>query len=323
MFTLGGEFVTAFPSVNDAAEQNNLPKAGIRQCCLGITKNCGGYIWSYEKRVTAVDTDNIPINEGEEWRDVVGFEGLYKVSSHGRVWSVVRRNPANGTLVGGALLTNRIDYRGRMTTPLRGADGKNKNAVTARLVAMAFIPNPNNLPQVNHKDENPLNNVVENLEWCTAKYNCNYGTRTQRMIDKQRMAVLQYTLKGTFVKEHRSMNEAARELGVDAGHISDVCNGKRRWAYGFFWRYKDDALYEEAKQRITKKIEQSNIARKINMSKSLGKRVRQYTLDGKFIKEYTSSRYASEETGIKRPYISMAATGKKESAGGYVWKYVE
>lgn len=322
-YALDGTFMERYKNADVASEKSGVPKPNILACCRGVTKNCGGFIWSYNSTAASILENDIPVETDEEWRDVVGLEGLYMVSSHGRVWSVRRRRESSGSMTGGFMLSNYIDRRNRITSSLTLKGGKHKTAVTARLVAEAFIPNPYNLPQVNHKDENPLNNHVNNLEWCTAKYNCNYGTRTQRIVEKQRMEVLQYTLRGEFVKGHPSINEAARALKVDAGHISDVCNGKRRWAYGFFWRYADDALYEDARKKIIEKIRLSKEKRKANMSKSLGKRVRQYTLEGDFVKEYISSRYASDETGIKRPYISMAATGKKDSAGGFIWKYVE
>lgn len=322
-YALNGTFMARYENADVASEKSGVLKRNIMTCCRGVTKNSGGYIWSYNNTATSILENNIPTEANEEWRDVVGFEGLYMVSSHGRVWSVRRQRESSGSMTGGFMLSNHIDKRNRVTNSLTAQGGKHKTAVTARLVAEAFIPNPDNLPQVNHKDENPLNNHVDNLEWCTAKYNCNYGTRTQRIVEKQRMNVLQYTLRGEFVKGYSSINEVARELKVDAGHISDVCNGKRRWAYGFFWRYADESLYEDARKKIIEKIEQSKERRKINMSKSLGKRVRQYTMEGDFIKEYISSRCASDETGIKRPYISMAATGKKDSAGGFIWKYAD
>ena len=120
---------------------------------------------------------------------------------------------------------------------------KNKNCkpfYVHRLVAITFIPNPNNLPQVNHKDENKANNRVENLEWCTAKYNTNYGTALKRMAEKltngkRSKKVDQYTLDGEFVRTWPSVRQITRDLGILG--VCACCKGKRPSAGGFVWRY--------------------------------------------------------------------------------------
>ena len=106
----------------------------------------------------------------EEWRDIKGYEGKYQVSNLGRVYSYHKRDFL--------VLNPRKD--GRLQVSLC-KNGVNKMFKVHRLVAESFIPNPNNLPQINHRDENPKNNRVENLEWCTHKYNMNYGTRNIRI----------------------------------------------------------------------------------------------------------------------------------------------
>jgi len=104
-----------------------------------------------------------------------------------------------------------------------------------RLMAQVFIPNPNNYPQINHKDENPLNNSIDNLEWCTAKYNMNYGTRTQRAAEKTSTPVVQKTKNGEEIKTYKSQAQAGRETGVLGSHISQCVNGKRKSTGGFIW----------------------------------------------------------------------------------------
>ena len=104
-----------------------------------------------------------------------------------------------------------------------------------RLVAQAFIPNPDNLPDVNHKDENKHNNNVNNLEWCTKEYNFYYGTAIQRRGKK----VIQCDLTGKQLKEWESTKEVERQLNIDHAHISKCCKGKQKTAGGFKWIYAE------------------------------------------------------------------------------------
>ena len=136
-------------------------------------------------------------------------------------------------------------------------DGKSKRILIHRIVAKAFIPNPNNLPQVNHIDENPSNNDVNNLEWCSAKYNMNYGEGAKKRhlkIDyskpcyrinaikngkKACKPVLMFAKDGKFLKEFESAVEAEKETGVNRRHISDVVRGKRATSGGYKWKFKE------------------------------------------------------------------------------------
>ena len=113
----------------------------------------------------------------EEWRDIKGYEGRYQISSEGRVRSLDRIGK-NGYSYKGKILKPRPTKRGYIKANLSG-----KIYAVHRLVAQAFIPNPNNYPVVNHKDENPSNNCIENLEWCDVKYNINYGTANKRIAE--------------------------------------------------------------------------------------------------------------------------------------------
>lgn len=115
----------------------------------------------------------------EEWRTIVGYEGLYEVSNTGQVRSLDKYDSIN-RFRKGRILTLYTETGGYLKVGL-SSNGKTKKYLVHRLVAEAFIPNPDNLPQVNHIDENPSNDNVDNLEWCNAKYNSNYGTRNDRI----------------------------------------------------------------------------------------------------------------------------------------------
>ena len=122
-------------------------------------------------------------------------------------------------------------------------NGKVKFHLIHRLVAEAFIPNPNNLPEVNHKDENKLNNNAENLEWCDRLYNARYGTGIERQKKKQlndikkSKSVLQYDLEGNFIKEWKSTRECGRN-GFNQGNVAACCRGELKKYKDFIWRYK-------------------------------------------------------------------------------------
>ena len=255
----------------------------------------------------------------EIWKDIKGYEGYYRISNKGRVWSVERLN--KGRHFGGREIMPKIDSRKRYTVEL-SKDGKTRTTVLARLVAMAFVPNPDaaTMTYVNHKDENPANNCADNLEWCTHRYNCRYGTRIERIKAAQNMAVMQYTLSGEFVAEYGSMHIAAEAIGKDAGHICDCCLGNRSRAYGFFWRYKDDALYQEAKRRIESKTEAARQSYKDKHAER-AMNVVQLTMDGKYVATHKSSGHASQSVGTARPSIINCCNGKQRSTAGFRWMY--
>ena len=121
----------------------------------------------------------------EIWKDIPGYEGIYIVSNFGKVKSLQRtRKGSYGSIriVYEKILNHKIDKDGYHIVTL-SKEGKTKCIGVHRLVAQAFLPNSYNFPMINHKDEDPSNNFVDNLEWCDAKYNCNYGTRVDKMLE--------------------------------------------------------------------------------------------------------------------------------------------
>lgn len=156
----------------------------------------------------------------EIWKDITGYEGLYQVSNLGRVKSLKNDKEK--------ILKPAISSKGYLFVNLYKQQ-KTTHYKVHRIVAKAFIPNPNNLPQVNHKDEDKTNNCVINLEWCTAKYNINYGTAIERR-SKQVLCV-------ETNKIYQSLSEIKRQLGFGIGNIWSCCNSKIKQAYGYTWRY--------------------------------------------------------------------------------------
>ena len=171
------------------------------------------------------------------WKDIDGYEGLYLVSTEGDILSLPRdvetRN-ASGKIT--------VHRKAKLLKPhLRGNKGLFYPAVTLtkngepisysihRLVAMAFIPNPNNLPEVNHKDENPLNCNVDNLEWCDHQYNIEYS---------KNKAIEQY-FGGEKIAEYKSIVYASEITNISRTSINNALEGWSKTAGGFEWRYKE------------------------------------------------------------------------------------
>ena len=180
----------------------------------------------------------------ECWKPVEGYEGLYAVSSNGGAKSVERFDSL-GRLWKERILRPTKTTDGYLLVQLY-KDGKRKKYLVHRLVAQAFIPNPDNKPCVNHLDENKTNNHYSNLSWTTPKENSNWGTCQQRRAEKKRgiyntkksKAVCQYTLDGQFIKEYPSTMEVHRQLGYNQSSIGACCRGLYKTAYGYKWKYK-------------------------------------------------------------------------------------
>lgn len=172
----------------------------------------------------------------EIWKDIKDYEGLYQISNLGRVKSIKFGKEK--------ILKGSKDKDSYLVVSLY-KEGKQKNYYIHRLVATAFIDNPNNLPQVNHSNEDKTDNRVENLEWCDSKYNINYGSRNERMAKAKSIPILQFNKDGEFIRKWDSAIEVKNELGFDNSHISKCCKGKLKSVGGFKWRYHYKSLWEK------------------------------------------------------------------------------
>lgn len=184
--------------------------------------------------------------ENEVWRDIEGYTGLYQVSSWGRVKSLERmRWCGNG---GYYKMQERILKPSKNKKYLRVylyKEGAYKWYLIHRLVAKAFLPNPSNLPIINHKDENKLNNNVNNLEWCSYSYNNSYNNRAKKVGEKRGKAVVGVHIVTGEKVFFSSTHEAERQIGIDQTSICKCCNGKQKTAKGFYWHYLEDQNREE------------------------------------------------------------------------------
>lgn len=158
----------------------------------------------------------------EVWKDVLGYEGLYKVSDRGNVYSVVRKD-ARGNKIGGRMLKPSPNTGGYLHLQLC-KNGIREDKLIHRLVLEAFVENPNNLPDVNHRDEVKTNNELSNLEWCDARYNNNYGTRIERFTQTLSKKVRAVNVETGEVLTFSSTSGAGRK-GYHQGSVSQACRG--------------------------------------------------------------------------------------------------
>ena len=171
----------------------------------------------------------------EIWKDIEGYEGLYQVSSEGRIKSLSRLT-SNGRKIADRILTPYKNRDGYLQLKLY-KDGKYINHKIHRLVANAFIPNPENKPEVNHIDENKENNNVSNLEWVTRKENANHGTRNERSAKTNSKPVMGISLDGKSYLYFNSAKDAERLAGFDNSAISRCCRGKLKTYKGYTWSF--------------------------------------------------------------------------------------
>lgn len=170
----------------------------------------------------------------EIWKDIEGYEGLYQVSSTGKVKSFKGKNGAKDKE--GHILKANISRGYPYVGLCKGDEGK-KTFLVHRLVAAAFVSNPHGYNEVNHKDENKMNSNAENLEWCTRDYNMAYGTARIRQGITYGNPVDQYTLDGIKIATYSSAETAGKINNLDPSSIHKCCKQKRKYAGGYQWRY--------------------------------------------------------------------------------------
>ena len=238
----------------------------------------------------------------EIWKPVVGYEGLYEVSSIGRIRSVDRTvfQQGRNQHYKGCVMTTFMNNSGYKAIRLSKGN-KKKGKLVHRLVAEAFLPNPSGFPCVNHKDEVKINNDVDNLEWCSLEYNVNYGSSTKRRAVKMGKPIYTYSLKGEYLATFFSIREAERVTGVKRQTIGAVIN-KNKTAGEMFWR----TCMSDNIEAIIPKNHRLHIV--------------QYDMQNKKIASYNSAHDAERKTGVKHEYICKCIRGIKESCGGFIWR---
>ena len=235
-----------------------------------------------------------------EWKPVEGYNGLYLISDNGDVFSV-RSN---------RLLTPRVDRGGYKAIELN-LNGIAKKMFVHRLVAEAFIPNPDNLPIINHKDENPRNNSVDNLEWCSYQYNTSYGTCQERRIkntcfkrgsdNPQAKKVYQFDMDGNLIAEYGSVIDAAIQTGLNHKSISKACNGKLKKYSECVWSYDGTFHYDKVKHY-----------------KPRFGAIRQYDLQGNLIAEYNTLDEI-REAGFNPQNVNRVCRGERKTYMNFIF----
>jgi len=221
----------------------------------------------------------------EIWKDVEGYDGCYQVSNYGKVKSIdryVEYTDGRVRFYKGKILKTRKNKDGYLCVKL-SKNGITYNTFLHRLIATAFIPNANSLPIINHKDENPSNNNISNLEWCTYKYNNEYNGLKERQLStfkkkldlgeynslcfkRRKIAQLDYAYR--LIKIWESSMDIERSIGIKSGNIS-LCLHKKRNRMGkdengnyYYWMYYDEyiKLSDEEKEELHNKYELKEVS---------------------------------------------------------------
>ena len=224
----------------------------------------------------------------EIWKPVVGFEH-YSISSKGRL-----RNPF------GKLMSPNLNYKGYLIARLYPyGGGSPKQLSYHRMVAEAFIDNPYNKPQINHKDHNKSNNCVDNLEWCDNQYNQRYS---------HALTIIQYDLNGNFITQWNAISDASKALNIPTTNISKCCKGQISTINGFIFLYDTDNI----KDRLLSVT---------NRYKCKCKKVCSYTLEGILLNSFNSIGEAASYYKASPKSIIDCCKGNKLSNNNIIFRY--
>lgn len=242
----------------------------------------------------------------EIWQNVhiEGYERFYAVSNLGNVKRLCHYVWFGGITHDEHIMKQQIDSKGYPIVTFTVL-GKQKTVKVHRLVATAFIPNPDNLPQVNHKDGNKTNNKVSNLEWCTLEYNVIHAHKNHLIPRRKTKPVYQFDLNGNKIKKWKSMSFASKETGIVLSSIYNCCIKKSSSAGGYFWSYDS----------VINKNEMSSKRYRIHRC------VKQYDLDGNYIATYNSCAEAAKCVGTTQSSIYSCCTKTRRTAKNFIWEF--
>ena len=241
----------------------------------------------------------------EIWKDINGYEGFYQVSSFGRIKRIISKGCTKEKI-------RKIQYKKNgYAVVMLSVSCKYKLVNLSRLVAESFISNPENKPEVNHKDLNKQNNFISNLEWSTKAENMNHLNLNKKWSNNAKkgaentksIKVFQYDLSGNKINEYDSITIAANNIGICTGEITICCQKKRKTAGGFQWKYASDLTIIQAVDYGRKKVG------KFNMNLEL-------------IEVYKNSYIASKENNLPNSGIWNCCNGKYKHCGNFIWKYI-
>lgn len=235
------------------------------------------------------------------WKKIIinNQESIYSVSDNGQV-----RNDKTGRIL--KQRTSNEYCRVSLTM----GHGQMKNFAVHRLVAEAFIPNPEHKEVVNHKDGQRNNNSVDNLEWCTQSENSKHAHQTGLVGYQKKRPVRQFNLAGEWMMDFESATEAARQCDCQQGKITEVCMGNRKTAGNYQWRYVDADIKELPS---------------VDLPSCTKKKVAQYTTDNKLVAVYESYKAAAKAVNGTSSAISRICSNTPglHTHKGFIWKIVE
>lgn len=248
-------FLDDFRSLNDAFAYLPLPEY-LKDEWI-IVRNYDDFVYTVEKhgipKMVSFDHD-LGIDDCENWKNINGYEGIYMISDLGRVARIKKSKGTSGYNI----LSPQKNESG-LYVKLRNL-GDDVSKKIHRLVAEAFIPNPENKPQINHKDGNRWNNRLENLEWVTQsenvehshnKLNREYSAYGENHLNSK--SISQYNKNGELIDVYGSVNEAGRQLKIPFTNIAKCARGERKCAGGFVWKYENKPITKPSKIEHIKK----------------------------------------------------------------------